>query len=204
MMDVAAFKITQFAVLLVFSIFISDFRKEKGITPLVSERLTLLMKTSYFVPLIAFVYVLIKLNIVLSFDIVTLGLTFIGTAIVVRAKLDLSRHHTWTGYCLHGSKFTTKGIYAYIRHPIYTGIYVFVIGGFFTVIPHASWQLSTTLAVTALFCMGIHNGFPRTTCKQRDQHAVAPTRHEIPKIQRESSSLFSTEKIQNYRDNRLE
>ena len=153
MMDVAAFKLTQFAVLFVFAIFISDFRKKKGITPLVSERLTLLMKISHFVPLIAFVYVLITLNTVLSFDIIALGLTFIGTVIVVKAKLDLSRHHTWTGYCLHGSKFTTKGIYAYIRHPIYTGIYVFVIGGFFTVVPHASWQLSTTLSVTALFCM---------------------------------------------------
>ncbi len=153
MMDVTAFKLMQLGVLLVFVVFISDIRKKKGITPLVSERLTLLLKVSYIVPLVAFVYVLIALNSVLPFDMVAFALTFLGTTIVVKAKSDLSRHHTWTGYCLSGSKFITKGVYAYIRHPIYTGIYIFVIGGFFTVIPHASWQLSTTLSVTALCCM---------------------------------------------------
>lgn len=153
MLDVSIFKLTQFLILLIFAIFISDFRKKKRITPLVSEKLTLLLKIFYLVPLIAFVYLLVTLNTVFSFDIITLGLTSIGTAIVVRAKLDLSRHHTWTGYCLPKSKFITEGIYSYIRHPLYTGIYIFVIGGFFTVIPHASWQLSTILAVTAFCCV---------------------------------------------------
>ena len=30
----------------------------------------------------------------------------------------------------------TSGIYAYVRHPIYTGVYFFIFGGFTIIIPH--------------------------------------------------------------------
>jgi protein-S-isoprenylcysteine O-methyltransferase Ste14 len=153
MMSVTAFKIMQFVILMVFAVLVSDTRKKKGMTPLISERLTLLLRVSYFLPLVAFVYILVTLNTVFPFDIFALALTLLGTIIVAKAKLDLSRHHTWTGYCLPASRFVFKGVYAYIRHPIYTGIYIFVLGGFFTVIPHASWQLSAALSVTALCSM---------------------------------------------------
>jgi protein-S-isoprenylcysteine O-methyltransferase Ste14 len=65
-------------------------------------------------------------------------------------KKDLSANHIWVGYCHEFSKFTSNGVYAYIRHPIYTGIYIFVLGSFFTIIPHINFASYITLGTAAI------------------------------------------------------
>ncbi len=156
-----AFRIIQLAVLGLFVVYISDFRRKKGMEPLIGERWTYLLKASYFLPLVAYVYVLFTMESLVVFDFLALAATVAGTVLVIRAKRDLSAHHTWVGYCLPttATKFISNGIYAYIRHPLYTGIYVVVLGAFFTIIPHANWQAFTTLAITAGTCMIYIMGF---------------------------------------------
>ncbi len=158
-MHVWAFVLAQLAVLAVFVVFISDFRRKGNMIPLIGERWTFLLKASYLVPLAAYVWVLFTLESLMVFDWVAFGVTLVGTALVVKAKRDLAAHHTWTGYCLPNSKFISNGIYAYIRHPLYTGIYIVVLGAFFTVVPHVNWQATSTLAVTSIICMAYIMGF---------------------------------------------
>lgn len=76
-----------------------------------------------------------------------------GTFTVAKAKLDLGVCHTWTGYCKDSSSLKVDGIYAYIRHPLYTGIYLFIIGGLMTVITHAPWYLTTVALIMIVFVM---------------------------------------------------
>ena len=57
-MWVTIFKLVQFIIMGVFVVFISDFRKKTGMVPLVNEKITKLLKFSYFVPLIICGYTL--------------------------------------------------------------------------------------------------------------------------------------------------
>jgi hypothetical protein len=86
MMDVVAFKLLQFAVLGVFVVFISDFRKKKGMIPLIGEKWTYLLKASYLVPLGAYLYALFIVDWLSPFDMLALGITLLGTCLVVKAK----------------------------------------------------------------------------------------------------------------------
>jgi protein-S-isoprenylcysteine O-methyltransferase Ste14 len=80
-------------------------------------------------------------------------ITTIGSITAAKGKTDLSSCHTWTGYCLDSSELMVKGIYGYIRHPIYTGIYVFALGGLITVIPHAPLILTLIIIAALLFIL---------------------------------------------------
>jgi len=159
MLDVIIFKLLQLIILGIFVAYISDFRRKKGMVPLIGEKWTLLLKASYLVPLAAYIFVLFTANNVLFYDLIALGITLLGTIVVVKAKKDLSVHHTWVGYFNSTSKFTTNGIYAYIRHPIYTGIYIFVIGSLFTILPHMNIFSYITLAIAAIISIIYIMGF---------------------------------------------
>lgn len=159
MWDVVAFKLTQFAVLGVFIVFISDFRRKKGMVPLIGERWTYLLKISYLVPLSVYAYVLITVQWLSLLDLVAFSVTLLGTGVVIKAKRDLSHHHTWVGYCLSSTKFTATGIYAYIRHPIYTGIYIVVLGSLFTILPHLNLSSYVALATAAVISITYVMGF---------------------------------------------
>ena len=154
MTDVFVFQISQAIVALVFAFFISDFRKKKNMVPLVKERWTLILKISCLFPLAVYAYVLVTLQWISTLDLFALGLTLVGMFLVLKAKLDLSKHHTWAGYCLSSAKLFDRGIYAYIRHPLYTGIFVFIFGFLLTVVPHGNWQLSLTASVPLIYITG--------------------------------------------------
>ena len=117
--------------------------------PLISEKWTSVLKLVLLAPLLVYSYVLLTLNVVSPVDLASFGLTFLGTALVVKAKWDLARHHTWTGFCMEAPKLVSHGIYSYIRHPLYAGVYLFVFGLMLTVTLHASWLL-TALSGLAL------------------------------------------------------
>ncbi len=142
MTPLIAFKTVQFAVVLTYAAFISDFRNKGRMAPLIDERFILSIKACYLLPIAVHAYSLLLLDGLLAFDFVALGLSGLGTLIVVRAKSDLGAYHTWAGYHADTPKVVTTGVYAFVRHPLYVGIYMFGLGILATVIPHAPWCLT--------------------------------------------------------------
>jgi len=138
---VFAFQFCQAIVAVTFAVFISDFKRKVGMVPLISEKWTYVLKLLLLVPLFVYSYALITLNGLSPVDLFSFGLTFLGTALVVKAKWDLSRHHTWAGFCMDAPKLVAHGIYSYIRHPLYAGVYLFVSGLTLTVVMHMSLYL---------------------------------------------------------------
>jgi protein-S-isoprenylcysteine O-methyltransferase Ste14 len=137
--------VVQGVVVGIFAFFISDFRFKKGMTPLLNQRIARGVKLLYPLLLVGYLYVLITLTAVFALDLVALALTTLGTFVVVKGKLDLGTSHTWAGYKKAGTELVTHGIYAYIRHPMYTGICLFILGTVITVVLHAAPILSVPL-----------------------------------------------------------
>ena len=148
-----AFQFCQAVVALVFAVFISDFRRKNGMVPLISEKWTRVLKLVLSAPLLVYSYTLLTLNVLSPFDFASFGFTFLGTAFVVKAKWDLSRHHTWTGFCMDAPKLVAHGIYSYIRHPLYAGVYLFVSGLIVTVTLHSSWQLTVLSGLALVYIL---------------------------------------------------
>ena len=148
-----AFQFCQAVVAIVFAVFISDFRRKTGMVPLISEKWTRVLKFVLLAPLLVYSYMLLTLNVLSPFDLVSFGLTLMGAGIVVKAKWDLSRHHTWTGFCMNAPKLVSHGIYSYIRHPLYAGVYLFVSGLMLTVVLHASWQLTVLSGLALVYIL---------------------------------------------------
>ena len=147
------FKLIQFLIIGIFVVFISDFRNKRGMVPIINEKITTLLKISYLVPLGIFVDVLIFMESWSSLNLLGLVLTVLGTIIVVKAKLDLRTNHTWIGYCNNSSTLITNGIYAYMRHPLYSGIGFFMIGGLVSAIPAIPLFVSILAIVFVIFIM---------------------------------------------------
>ncbi len=152
MENLILFKIAQFIILLTFVVFISDLRKKRRMTPLINGKLTLAMKLCYPILFCIYGFVIVTLELLLFLDFVALAVTSLGTLLVVKAKIDLGRYHTWAGYHFRATKLVTEGVYAFLRHPIYTGVYVFILGGLSTGILHAPWFL-TNIGPAALVYM---------------------------------------------------
>lgn len=151
--QVFIFKLCQAVVAIVFAVFISDFKRKTGMVPLISEKWTYALKSLLVVPLFVYAYALITLGGVSSIDLFGFGLTLLGASLVVKAKVDLARHHTWTGFCMSAPKLVARGIYSYIRHPLYVGIYFFVFGLMLTVVLHASWYLAVPAALALVYIL---------------------------------------------------
>ncbi|NLL61861.1 MAG: isoprenylcysteine carboxylmethyltransferase family protein [Candidatus Atribacteria bacterium] len=128
-MSLKLFQIVAIMLLLFFSIYISDFRNKKGMRPLLNSRILFILKIFYFIPIFIYLYVIFNLTQILPFSYFGLIFTFVGTLLVVKAKFDLGKYHTWAGQILFSTRVITGGIYSFIRHPIYTGIGVFMLGG---------------------------------------------------------------------------
>jgi len=141
----------QVAVIVVFTAFISDFRKKGGMVPLMKKELILLLKLLYLAPLIAYGYVLHTMRSVFVSDFVALALTLLGTILVAKARVDLGTHHVWTGYFLETKTLVTTGVYAFLRHPLYTGICLFIWGGLITVVSRAPWLLNVIVLASVSY-----------------------------------------------------
>ena len=138
---VFAFQFCQAIVAVTFGVFISDFKRKAGMVPLINEKWTYVLKLLLLIPLFVYSYTLITLSELTPVDLFSFGLTFLGTALVVKAKWDLSTHHTWAGFCIDAPKLVAHGIYSYVRHPLYAGVYLFVSGLALTAILHMSLYL---------------------------------------------------------------
>jgi len=150
---VFAFQFCQAVVALTFAVFISDFKRKAGMVPLISEKWTYVLKLVLLAPLLVYAYALLTLNALSPIDLAGFGLTFLGTALVVKAKWDLSRNHTWVGFCMDAPKLVAHGIYSYIRHPLYAGVYLFVSGLTLTVALRASWYLVVPVGLALVYIL---------------------------------------------------
>ena len=118
--------------------------------PLVNEKITKLIKLTYFGPLLICVYTMATMETVLPYDYLALTLTVLGTLVVVKSKFDLGICHTWAGYCKTSSKLEVSGMYAYIRHPLYTGVALFSLGELAMLLFHAPLFLTVTAFILGL------------------------------------------------------
>lgn len=153
MFALSVYRIAQILILVVFAIFISDFRRKPNMVPLMDRRLTLLMKLSYPIPTIINFYVLFTMDRLYPVDFVSLALNALGAFLVVRAKRDLGARHTWTGYGSTQTQLVRNGIYGIMRHPLYAGIYLFIAGSLTLAAAHAAWYLVVLMAVTLGYIM---------------------------------------------------
>ena len=150
---VFVFQFCQAVVAVIFAVFISDFRRKRGMVPLISEKWTYALKFILFAPLLVYSYTILTLNVLSPVDFVSFGFSFLGTAMVVKAKWDLSRHHTWVGFCMNPPKLVAHGIYSYIRHPLYAGVYLFVSGLTLTVTLHTSLYLIAPAGLALIYVL---------------------------------------------------
>lgn len=148
MIAITAYRLLQLVILAIFAIFISDHRRKPDVVPLIDRRLTLLMKLTYPISTIINFYALFTLDRLYATDFLSLALNAIGAGLVVLAKRDLGRCHTWTGYGSARSQLVHHGIYSVIRHPLYAGIYLFALGSMFLIIAHTAWFLVAVMIVT--------------------------------------------------------
>jgi len=147
------FQVCQAIVAVIFAVFIFDVRRKTGMVPLINEQWTFILKLSILCPLVVYVYALVTLEGVLLFDLLAFSLTLLGVFLVVKAKLDLAKLHTWTGFCIDTPKLVSHGIYSYIRHPLYTGIYLFVFGVILTVFLRSNWFLVVPTGVSLMYVL---------------------------------------------------
>lgn len=155
MLELLAFKIAQLTTLMIFTIFISDLRQKKQ-NPLINQTPLKILKIGYIVPICLYAYTIITLTSLSYFDTLALVTTCIGTMLVVISKITLGNKHTWAGYCHKTSdSFRAEGIYSYIRHPLYTGIFIFSIGGFFTFFLNSMWFLSLIVVIAIVSFLAI-------------------------------------------------
>ncbi len=117
--------------------------------PLIAEKWTYLLKASALTVCAIYVYALVTLSEISLLNWLATGFYFAGALCVAKAKLDLSKHHTWAGYCLESPKLVAQGIYSYVRHPLYVGIYLFVFGILISLADSVNWYL-TAIALAAL------------------------------------------------------
>lgn len=171
--SVVAFKILQLVILGIFIVFISDFRRKKGMIPLVGKGWIFVLKASYLVPFIAYMQVLFSMTRISMLDAPAIGLTLLGTALVGKAKSDLSSHHTWAGYCSASVRLMTNGIYAYVRHPIYTGIFMLIAGSLFTILPRIDLSSSVAVPAAALISVSYTVGFLAFLAKEETRAMLA-------------------------------
>jgi protein-S-isoprenylcysteine O-methyltransferase Ste14 len=148
-----AFKVIEFINFIIFVVFIADVRKKKGMKSLVNEKLNFFMKLIFLASAGAYLYLLSSLDRILVTDYFAVTLTFSGMLLTAKAKLDLAQSHTWAGYGMDDHELVTRGIYQYIRHPLYTGIYVFMFGGLAIIIPRLPWFLNLLAVVIVVYFM---------------------------------------------------
>lgn len=146
-MRIFLFKFTTLFILALFAFFISDFRNKEGMTLLAKKHLIIFIRIFYFAPIFVYIYLVLKIENTDIFSYLGLFANIIGTLLVIKAKLDLGEYHTWVGHILPSTKVVKNGIYSYIRHPLYTGIHIFVFGGIILGINNNSFSLFTVIII---------------------------------------------------------
>jgi protein-S-isoprenylcysteine O-methyltransferase Ste14 len=155
-MSLKIFQVLAILCLMVFTFFVSDFRNKKGMLPLINMKLINVLKIFYLVPIFIYTYVILNTKNIIFYDYIGLFCTFNGAILVGKARRDLGKYHTWAGHMLSSTMIITRGIYSFIRHPIYTGICIFILGGIIIGINNNPFSLFATITIIAfVFFIGL-------------------------------------------------
>lgn len=147
-----SYKVIAFGFYALFVFYVFDIRNKPGMRPIVTAVWTQLMKALSLVVLATYAAIIVSMSDLQLSDWVGTGLTALGAVLVATAKITLGRYHTWTGYHLEKTTIVRNGIYSRLRHPLYTGIFLFEFGGLTVMLPRlvvrTPWSL---LAIVPVF-----------------------------------------------------
>ena len=88
-----------------------------------------LLKVLIFVPMFLYARGLFQATeLRLPRDAVALAFSLAGAWLIAAARGSLGEYHTGAGYSLAETELVTDGVYAWIRHPIYTAFVLFSAG----------------------------------------------------------------------------
>jgi len=135
------YKITALISLITFFYFGYDMKKRADWKNLAPQKSTYIMKLMAIVLALTLIVTVVIMGEPKTLDYIALVLFITGAVLVKKAKTELEKNNafTWTGYVLEKPQLVTSGVYSYIRHPLYTGVYLTEIGGVFVVLgrtPH--------------------------------------------------------------------
>lgn len=155
-MSLKMFQVLAILCLMMFTFFVSDFRNKKGMLPLINIKLINVVKILYLVPIFIYIYVILNIKNIIFYNYIGLFFTICGAVLVKKARRDLGKYHTWAGHMLSSTMIITRGIYAFIRHPIYTGICIFILGGMIIGINNNPFSFFATITIIAfIFLIGL-------------------------------------------------
>lgn len=142
------FQMVQGIIIIALLFFVFDIRTRRQQSPKSSVPLFL----GFFFPFYVLAYLLVLFVLpkaVTPFDWLALIFTSVGLALVMKARIDLRDYYAWPGFFKENTQIVRTGVYAYMRHPIYVGVYVFVFGTLLTVIYHAEFKIGLIVAMAA-------------------------------------------------------
>lgn len=134
------FQLVQSMVVVAIVFFVFDFRLRGE--SFFGFKLPLLIGALF--PLYCLGYLLVLFGFVKSvtvMDLVSFVIMVLSLALILKARIDLKDWYTWPGQFKEGPKLIKRGLYARMRHPIYVGIFMFVLGALVTVITHSVFIL---------------------------------------------------------------
>lgn len=146
MYTLISFQLLQSVVVVALVFFVFDFRL-RGET-VFGSKLPLLIGT--LLPLYCLGYLSVLygfLETVTYVDWTAFMITVLSLALIMKAKIDLKDWYTWPGQFKHGPYLIKTGVYTWIRHPVYTGIFMFVFGTLLTVILHSVFMLGVFVSL---------------------------------------------------------
>lgn len=147
-----SYKVASFAVFLVFLWFVFDIRQKPNMVPLIRQLWTTVMKVLSIAVMGFYCYLVAISESLRLHHVAALVLTALGAGLVATAKLTLGRQHTWAGYHLTKTKLVSYGVYSYIRHPLYTGVFLFEFGGLALIVgEHTPTGAPVDLAIAVAF-----------------------------------------------------
>ncbi len=148
-------------VFVIFVYYVFDIRKKEGMTPLIANIWTLLMKLFAGAMLFYYAYMVVVVESPSRLDTISLLIAALGTSLVAAAKVTLGKYHTWAGYHKKETKIVSHGIYSRIRHPLYTGAILYEIAVLMYLAPRISegetWFVALIAGVfTYMICFNIY------------------------------------------------
>ncbi len=157
-MELLLFKFFGFMVVGTFVWFGLQMKRPKDSLTLVSALPLVTMKTMAISLVLALCYALISVGQVTAIDVLALIICAVGSAVVMSAQRALKRAQafTWTGYALKQPRLVTEGIYSFVRHPLYLGVYLMEIGASIFVFPKMPMSLIPFFVAALVFAISFN------------------------------------------------
>jgi protein-S-isoprenylcysteine O-methyltransferase Ste14 len=158
--NILIYNLTQLSALAAFSFLIWPFRKPKCSTRLLHPAWIAGLRLSFTILLVVYTKALFSQNEITPMAFLGLLLTASGLLVVAVAKSTLARNHAPAGFFLKTGALVQRGVYGRLRHPLYAGIFLYILGGILVSLPNlpptwttvgllACCQITTTLLLAA-------------------------------------------------------